>query len=294
MARFKHISSDSDKFQSARMIPGHKYQTPDGKHVYDSVTTILNNTKDQKVTQQLEEWRQSLGNAVADYILHESAIVGTQAHKLNEDYLYGVTSDDHTDETRLLARAHHENFKPYLDKIDNIHGIEMILHSDTLQIAGTSDCIAEYNGVLSIIDYKTKRSPQRFEWISDYFLQAAAYSIMYEELTGIRINRAVILVSSERDTIQAFVSDITDYTRDEFLARLAIYQYPDKINLPNTTTDAKIKNYTSVISKYPSELFVNRTWVHLCTMDHNPSYLAYAPMTRTLFHILLHAKVSAL
>lgn len=233
---FKHIHKQHE-YQSARMISGHRYLAPDDKSVYDSVTTILGKTKSEYAVQKLEEWRQSVGIEIADYIFHESAIIGTQAHQMNEDYLCNAfenrnTSGDFVDDstygkdaTRLLARAHHENFKPYLDKINNIHGTEIILHSDTLRLAGTSDCIAEYEGVLSIIDYKTKRSPQKLDWVADYFLQAAAYALMYEELTDIKIEQAVILVSSELDTMQAFVADIAESRKKEFLSRLELYNY---------------------------------------------------------------------
>lgn len=205
-------------FRRSRLIAGHRYLTPDGG-IYPSVTTILGATKTVDEEGGLAAWRARVGEQVADYVTREAAEIGTEAHQMNEDYLNRVPARP---VKRLLARAHHENFRPHLDRITNIHGTEVPLHSDMLCIAGTADCIAEYDGVPSIIDYKTKRAPQQPDWINAYHAQAAAYAIMYRELTGIEIRQGVILVSSERDTMQVFRSDPRDHAL-EFLKRLTIY-----------------------------------------------------------------------
>ena len=201
----------------AYLTSGHRYRTPDGS-VYPSVTTVLNSTKPADAVDDLERWRVMIGEDVADYIMHEAAAIGTQAHKLNEDYINGIESEP----ARLLARAHHENFKPCLNRMNMIHGTELPLYSTVMGIAGMADCIAEYDGVLSIIDYKTKRMPQQPDWVTDYYLQATAYCMMFREMTGIAIKQCVILVSSERDTIQEFKADPYDHAA-AFLLRLAEY-----------------------------------------------------------------------
>lgn len=203
-------------FAGAKMVSGHRYRTPDGA-VYPSVTTILQATKHPVDGDELEAWRHRVGQDVADYVLREAAEVGTQTHRLNEDYVMRRRSD----KARLLARAHHENFKPYLDRME-AYGVEVPLYSDGMRIAGTADCIAKYDGTLSVIDYKTKRSPQREEWIADYYMQAAAYAMMFYGLTGIEIRQGVILVSSEQDTMQEFVTDLRKHA-DAFAGRLAAY-----------------------------------------------------------------------
>ena len=219
--QFTHIP-DMMGGPAARMTPEHRYVTPEGQ-TYDSVTTILGATKSDADKRGLEEWRESVGAGVADYIMQEAAAIGTQAHLLNEYYLNGIVPDESDGEFRLIARAHHENFRPYLDRIDQIRGTELVLHSDMLKLAGTSDCIAEYDGVLSIIDYKTKRSSQRPEWMHDYFLQAAAYAVMYRGLSGVEVKQAVIMASSEQDTMQVFRAPIADFV-DEFMERLNMYR----------------------------------------------------------------------
>lgn len=214
MSRFLHVPVDIPR---ARLTEDHRYVAPDGA-VYDSVTTILQHTKPAEDVESLARWRDCIGETVADHILREAGIIGTEAHRLNEEYLCDIEPG----ECRLISRAHHEKMRPCLDKINRIRGTELPLFSPKLRLAGTADCIAEYDGTPSIIDYKTKRSPQEAGWIRDYFLQTAAYSMMYEELTGEAIGQAIIIVSSERDTLQTFRVGTTDY-RDEFLSRLAAY-----------------------------------------------------------------------
>lgn len=204
-------------FAGAKMVNGHRYRTPEGV-IYPSVTTILQATKHQVDGDELEVWGHRVGHDVADYVMRRAAEIGTQAHRLNEDYVMRRQSGK---SKLLLARAHHENFRPYLDRME-AYGVEVPLYSDGMRIAGTADCIAEYDGTLSVIDYKTKRSPQREEWIADYYMQAAAYAMMFYGLTGIEIRRGVILVSSEQDTMQEFVTDLRKHA-DAFVGRLAAY-----------------------------------------------------------------------
>ena len=201
----------------ARLVEGHRYMTPDGA-TYPSVTTVLGATKSADAVDGMEAWRARVGEDVADYITREAAETGTQAHELNEAYVTGKEYDG----ARLLARAHHQNFIPYLNRIGIVYGAELPLYSDSMRVAGTADCVAEYDGHISVIDYKTKRVPQQPDWISDYYVQTAAYAMMFTALSGIRIQRCVILVSSERDTMQEFVSDPRDHAA-EFLLRLAEY-----------------------------------------------------------------------
>lgn len=97
-----------------------------------------------------------------------------------------------------------ENIRPELDKIDNILGIEIPLFSEYFEIAGTSDCIAEYNGILSIIDYKTSEYIKKKEWIFDYFVQAVAYRYMLKELTGLDAEQLVIFMTAENGETKVF------------------------------------------------------------------------------------------
>ena len=155
----------------------------------------------------------------AEYITSEAATIGTETHKLIENYINDVRQ---TDEVRLLTVAHFNNLIPFLQKIDDVHGTELRLYSDTMKLAGTSDCIAKYDGELSIIDYKTKRSNQKEEWMTDHFIQGTAYAEMFKELTGIEVKQIVILVSSEKNSRMEFVKNTKDY-KDLLTQRLNQY-----------------------------------------------------------------------
>jgi len=182
----------------------HYYRTPSGQ-VYPSITTILQKTQSLEKQQSLQNWRDQ--EIASNYITHEAAIVGSETHKLIENYLNGKESENF----RLLSEAHFTNLLPFVDKINDIHGTEVRLYSDKMRLAGTSDCIAKYDGVLSIIDYKTKRSNQREEWLADHFIQATSYGVMFKELTGIKVEQIVILVSSEKNTRMEFIKNPDDY-----------------------------------------------------------------------------------
>jgi len=117
------------------------------------------------------------------------------------------------EEFDLLPIAHFNNLKPYLENISDVTCIEQRMYSDKLRVAGTSDLIAQYNGELSIIDYKTKRKPQRDEYMYEYYLQTTCYAQMFQEVTGKKINQVVILVSSEKNTRQEFIKTCDDYIK---------------------------------------------------------------------------------
>ncbi len=205
MYLFNHIPIN---FQQAQLIEKnneHHYQTPNGD-IFPSITTILHKTMSAEKQQSLQNWKEQ--ETAAQYITEESAMIGTQTHKLIENHLNGVTQ---TDDVRLLSVAHFNNLIPFIQKINDIHGTELRLYSNEMKLAGTSDCIAKYDGELSIIDYKTKRSNQQEEWMTDHFIQGTAYSQMFKELTGIEVKQIVILVSSEKNTRMEFVKRTEEY-----------------------------------------------------------------------------------
>ena len=181
------------------------YRTPKGNKP-PSITTILSKTKSEKSKQGIEVWQRREGDA-AYHIVELAKIYGTKTHKAIEDTLNNCIPDVESE----MVNYHYKNLFRYLKNINNIKGIELILYSDKLNLAGTADCVAEYNGILSIIDYKTKRKPQREEYMEDAFIQATAYSIMFEELTGINIPQIVVLVSVENGNTQEFVKDPKNY-----------------------------------------------------------------------------------
>lgn len=207
--QFTHLQSDvaSVQLEQVNTDTGRYYKTPAGV-LYPSVTTVtgLHSKK------YIAEWRQRVGAEQADAITRQATTRGTRIHKLVEDYL----NNDLIDHTKYNFNDS-ENFrllKPILDeRIDNIHIQEVRMYSDHLQLAGTVDCIAEYNGKLSVIDFKTSKRLKDKDHIKNYFMQAAAYAIMYEERFSVPINRLVILISVDDELPQVFEERRDNYTQ---------------------------------------------------------------------------------
>jgi genome maintenance exonuclease 1 len=109
--------------------------------------------------------------------------------------------------------------KPDLDKIDNIHAIEQALFSRELGVAGTVDCIAEYDGELAVIDFKTSKKPKPEKWIEHYYVQCAAYACMLYEMTGIMVKKFVIIMSCENGEVEVY----EQYDKRKYINLLAKY-----------------------------------------------------------------------
>lgn len=193
------------------------YVTPEGNK-YPSITTVLGVRKNK----ELFEWRQKVGEEVAGYIARTAAQKGTKVHHMCEDFL----NNDFDEE------KHKKNFFPYclftqlksvLKNIDNIHFQEAGLYSDKYGIAGRVDCIAEYNGKLSIIDFKTSTKPRNDDWNYNYYVQASAYAEMYEERMGTPIEQIVILVVTDDGTVQEFVKEKDQMYLDTLKETLDIF-----------------------------------------------------------------------
>ena len=182
------------------------YETPEGNK-YPSITTVLS-VRNKK---GLFEWRKRVGEDVANYVARKAANRGTSVHHMCEDYI----NNDFDEE------KHKKKFLPYvlfnqlkesvLQKIDNIYAQECGLYSDKYKVAGRVDCIAEYEGKLSIIDFKTSSKERSDDWNESYYIQASAYAEMFEERTGIEINQVAILVVTEDGVVQEFVKNKTEY-----------------------------------------------------------------------------------
>jgi ATP-dependent exoDNAse (exonuclease V) beta subunit len=213
---YNHIPINFKQSELIERDNAHFYQTPTGE-IYPSITTILHETMSMEKKESLQNWKDQ--EIAADYITQEAAIIGTETHKLIENYINEIRQ---TEDIRLLSVAHFNNLIPFLQKINDVHGTELRLYSNTMKLAGTSDCIATYDGELSIIDYKTKRSNQREEWMTDHFIQGTAYAQMFKELTGIEVKQIVILISSEKNSRMEFVKNTEDY-KDLLTQRLNQY-----------------------------------------------------------------------
>ena len=159
----------------AEMVDGKRvYLTPDGKH-YPSVTTVIGNNPKKQAG--LARWRARVGKEKAAAISSRSAARGTKYHSIVEDYFNNKLDIDQYKKFPLPTIMFH-NSKHVLDRINNIYLQEGALYSNHLEIAGRVDCIAEFDGELSIIDFKTSAEPKKEVYMYDYFLQETAYACL--------------------------------------------------------------------------------------------------------------------
>ena len=186
---------------------------PDGKRYYTladgtrlpSVTTVLGLQKKEAIM----AWRARVGEVEANRISKQATSRGTNVHTIcehylnnNVDFMKGIMPD---------ALEFFLSIKPYLNKIDNIQYQECALWSKQLNMAGRVDCIAEYEGELSVIDFKTSTRPKTKDQIEDYFWQTAAYALMYESMIGKPINNLVIIMAVKDSEPLIFKEKTTDH-----------------------------------------------------------------------------------
>ena len=197
---------------------GRYYETPSGAK-YPSVTSVtrLHNLE------SIQAWKDKVGEEEAGKISRRALARGNKIHSLAEKYLLneGDMSDD-------FSKADFGQMIPYLNKINNIHCLETQLYSDHLQTAGTVDCIGEYEGKLTVIDFKTSAKLKKREWVKDYFMQCSAYAVMYEERTGTPIERLLLIINVEDEGIQLMDGKRDDYIGDFLYLRETFRKLKEK------------------------------------------------------------------
>lgn len=180
------------------------YTTPDGVKL-PSVTTVIGAKKKEAIM----KWRQRVGEAEANRVSRKATSRGTNMHTICEDYLNNRI--DYNSGAMPDALEMFKSIKPYLNKINNIHYQEQALWSVEIGMAGRVDCIAEYDGVLSVIDFKTSKKIKTKDDIHDYFAQCVAYACMYEELVGNGIDQIVIIMAVENEQPLVFIEKTSDH-----------------------------------------------------------------------------------
>ena len=204
---FNHVTTvELPKLETVNIDKKRFYVTPEGNK-YPSITTVLSG----RSKQGLMEWRKRVGEDVANHIARTAANRGTKVHHMCEDYLNNNFDEDKHKKDFLAYCLFGQLKNQSLKNIDNIHFQEVALWSDKYKIAGRVDCIAEYSGKLSVIDFKTSSKPRKEEYNENYYIQASAYAEMHEEQTGTPIDQVVILVVTEDGTVQEFVKEKQTY-----------------------------------------------------------------------------------
>ena len=195
---FTHHNFLGDIELEKKETPGCRlYQLPDGSWVpsITSVTSFYN--RDIFI-----KWRKRIGIEEANRITKKATTRGTDFHEAAQAYLENkeLNWDDYRPATKFMF--HHA--APYLDKINNIHAIERTLYSEYLGLAGRVDCIAEYEGELAVIDFKTSEKIKPEKWLENYFVQETFYAAAYYELTGISVKKLITLMVTPAGEVKVF------------------------------------------------------------------------------------------
>lgn len=207
--RFTHVPTPYEEIGSKQVRGERIYSTPAGD--FPSITTVLGAMADKT---WLTAWTKSLGESKAAAEKQRCADRGTAVHLLAEKYLNN--DPDYADGFRLDDQKLFNQIKITLNKIDNIRAQEIPMFTELLGIAGRCDCIAEYDGVLSVIDFKTSNGNKDDKVIEDYFLQCTAYSLMYEEMFGVAIEQIVVIIAVEK----GMMGQVFKRNRSEYLGKL--------------------------------------------------------------------------
>jgi genome maintenance exonuclease 1 len=176
-----------------------------------SITSVISHYKKDF----FDKWRKRVGAEEADKITKRATSRGTDMHTLVENYL--LNEDLPT--VQPLSDMLFKIAKPTLNRINNIHALEGSLYSEFLGIAGTVDCIAEYDGELSIIDFKSSAKPKPREWIEGYFVQCCAYACMLHEMTGLSVKKFVIIMACENGECVVY----EEYDKEKYIKILVKY-----------------------------------------------------------------------
>lgn len=204
MKNFVHLSEKykSEEVISKELNGGRYYLSPTKKLWYPSVTTVTGYSKKDF----FKEWRQNPENQKE---LTRASVRGTKLHSIIEKYIQNDPEYDLNVDVFVCDLF--EQIKPEIHKINNIHLQEQAMWSDYLKMAGRVDCIAEYEGKLSIIDFKGSKKEKKEDWITNYFEQTCAYALMFQERFNVPILQTVVLVACETGSNQVFIKPTTEY-----------------------------------------------------------------------------------
>ena len=191
------------------------YPIPGADKYYPSVTSITS----FKNAAFFAGWRKKVGEDEANRITNRATQRGTAFHSITEDYIKGELNLDKYLENNPLSVRMFQSAKDTFNRIDNIHCLETFLYSHYLGLAGRVDCIAEFDGELAVIDFKTSTKEKKEDWIQNYFVQETAYAAMFLERSGIEVKKIVTLIATEEGSIQVFQK----YNLDDYLQLLKSY-----------------------------------------------------------------------
>ena len=210
---FDFVNLDLPKLERETVEGVRYYSVPDEDELLKlvSITSITSHYNKEIFT----NWRKRVGNETADRITKAATSRGTDMHTLTENYLKNAELPP----VQPMAEFLFKISKSKLKHINNIHALEGSLYSKQLGIAGTVDCIAEYENELAIIDFKTSKKPKPREWIDHYFVQCMAYGCMLYEITGISVKKLVIIMACENGECVVY----EEYNKQKYIKLLKQY-----------------------------------------------------------------------
>ena len=211
---FNHINIKLPKLERTTIDGTRYYFVPNEDELIKLVS--ITSVTSHKNRQFFADWRKKVGEETANKITKQATSRGTDMHTLAETYL---RNEELCKNLLPISQMLFTIAKPYLNKINNIYALENSLYSKILGIAGTVDCIAEYDGELAVIDFKTSKKPKPREWIEHYFVQCAAYACMLYELTGIMVKKFVIIMSCENGECAIY----EEYDKGKYIKLLTQY-----------------------------------------------------------------------
>lgn len=212
---FTHKNFELEELNTETIDGKRFYVTPTGK--LPSITTVLSILSRDSI----QAWRKRVGEVQANAISTRASRRGTSVHQMCEDYI-----NNQFDSKKFLPndRETFNSLKPILDEhLNNVYAQEVPLWSEYLGVAGRVDCIAEWDGKIAVIDFKTSRKLKKKEYISNYFQQCAAYAVMWEERTGISINNIVVVIAVDGEAPQVFEEKRDNYIH-ECVETIALYR----------------------------------------------------------------------
>jgi genome maintenance exonuclease 1 len=212
--KFNHVECDLPSLERETIDGVRYYKIPNGNELLRLVS--ITSVTSHKNREFFAEWRRKIGQEEADKITRQATSRGTDMHSLTEMYL---KNDNLPTDVLPISEMLFRISKKELNKINNIHALEKSLFSKKLGVAGTVDCIAEHNGELAIIDFKTSKKPKPRNWIDHYFVQAAAYACMFYELTNIPVKKLLILMACENGECVVY----EEYDKTKYIKLLAQY-----------------------------------------------------------------------
>tara|TARA_Y100000590_G_scaffold172284_1_gene197069 strand:+ start:786 stop:1526 length:741 start_codon:yes stop_codon:yes gene_type:complete len=221
---FSHMPAPILRKLDRHQVAGFRFYQIDG-NMYPSITSILSIQSNEK----LERWKERVGKDVASYAARMGAIRGTAFHEICTDYLNNMDISKHRN--KILAMGLFNLVKSEIDRIGDIRVMETPMFSHKFGIAGQVDCIGTFDGVLSVIDFKSATRSKTPDILLNHYIQETAYSLMWRETTSEMIKQIVTIVSCENGETQVSIQEPINYVNELTRCIREFYEHAERNKL---------------------------------------------------------------